>query len=99
MNEEKEKEASKSVEGKFKFHCYLEREDFMNCHLWFEDTTDSEYSKNIKEMLFNINKNDNNDINFVELINVLRLKTITIPNRDNELLYGEEETYYDILIN
>ena len=50
-------------------------------------------------MLFNINKNDNNEINFVELINVLRLKTITITNRDNELLYGDEETYYDILIN
>lgn len=99
MNEDKEKEANKSVEGKFKFHCYLEREDFMNCHLWFEDTTDKEYSKSIKEMLFNINKNDNNEINFVELINVLRLKTITITNRDNELLYGDEETYYDILIN
>ena len=50
-------------------------------------------------MLFNINKNDNNEINFVELINVLRLKTITITNRDNQLLYGDEETYYDILIN
>lgn len=99
MDDEDERETSLPLEGKFHFHCYLLKEDFMNSTLWFESTTDKDYCKLIKEFIFNVMKNDDNQINFTELLNVLRLKTINSPKKESESILKDNETYFDVLIN
>ena len=71
----------------------------MNSTLWFESTTDKDYCKLIKEFIFNVMKNDDNQINFTELLNVLRLKTINSPKKESESILKDNETYFDVLIN
>ena len=75
MSEYEESEIIQSVESKFKFHCFLDRNDYMKVKLWFEEDEESDSiaidKEAYREFIFNICKNVNNEINFLEYVNVL----------------------------
>ena len=95
MTEQEENDVLTQVEPKLKYHCYLSQEDFNEVKLWFEKENDEGTNKKIKQFLFEINKNYNNEINFVELVNIFRLKYVALKEKVDE----EHITYYDILFN
>ena len=109
MSEYEESEIIQSVESKFKFHCFLDRNDYMKVKLWFEEDEESDSiaidKEAYREFIFNICKNVNNEINFLEYVNVLMGKYLQKgeDNNNNDDNNNNSEgnviTYYDMLIN
>ena len=111
MSEYEESEIIRSVESKFKFHCFLDRNDYVKVKLWFEEDEEGDSvqvdKEGYREFVFNICKNVNNEINFLEYVNVLMGKYL---QRDSDDLSGNSSnndnnskgnviTYFDMLIN
>ena len=109
MSEYEESEIIQSVESKFKFPCFFDMNDYMKVILWFEEDEKSDSiaidKEAYREFIFNICKNVNNEINFLEYVNVLMGKYLQRgeDNNNNDDNNNNSEgnviTYYDMLIN
>ena len=89
-----------NIKDKLINHCFLNKNDFNEIEFWFEEEKifkDAEDEKqvekedkiNLKEFLEELYINEDYEINFEDLMNVVRLKTIKIEERDKITKYSD----------
>ena len=104
LNENIEKNILLNNEDKLIFHCFLNKNDFLNYEFWFEEENDNnlfnkKYFKDLKEFLFEINKNYDNQINLIEFLNVLMFRNINFkPKKESKkkVIFEDEEKKHKI---
>ena len=87
-----------NIKDKLINHCFLNKNDFNEIEFWFEEEKifkDAEEEKqiekedkiNLKEFLEELYVNEENEINFEDLMNVVRLKSINVEEKDKIYKY------------
>ena len=87
-----------NIKDKLINHCFLNKNDFNEIEFWFEEEKifkDAEEEKqiekedkiNLKEFLEELYINEENEINFEDLMNIVRLKTVNVEEKDKIYKY------------
>ena len=99
--DEDEENIKSQCEGILKDSSKLDKDEFINLPMWIDNTegcaTPPGYEiynrvEKLKEIIFHINKDDDDQINLNELCSLLTLKTLNLYDKKNE-----GKTYFEVL--